>query len=279
MNNNKKKGFVYAILLSVFSMLAVPELNAQVTIGSEDTGNAMLDVRSTDPAKPTLADGMLVPVISNFPVESPPSTKEETGNLVFFRKSADTKSEFTSKSDGFYYWNGNEWVLLITRNSAELREQIYCAYGQGFGDIASPYTALNQVLFSHLTYNNVGELPEDSFSLADNALTVGKSGSYLVSLAVTFTRGPQGTCENQTNFSAEVLVNGVAATPVPIKAITNTSSEPQSGSQILISTIATLQKGDKLTAWVQQSETTTPRCNYPYYAAGVNSITLYYLHK
>ncbi|MFT4222888.1 hypothetical protein [Dysgonomonas sp.] len=278
-----KQAVINVLMLAAIFIISI-EMQAQVTIGALDGPEATLDIRSANPAIPTAIDGILVPLIANFPEENPPSSPTETGNLVLLRKDAGTKEEFQSKTDGFYYWNGNEWVRLITAPSSEVMEKIYCVYGQELGNIGSaPYGNETQVFFKELVYNNASELTENKFTLNNNELMVGKSGTYLVSLLINYSRGPApggsgknaANCEGQTDFSAEVKVNGASKSPA-IKAITNTSSEAVSGSQVLVSAITPLVKGDKLTAYVKQTSTD---CNYPYRTEGINSLTLYYLHK
>jgi hypothetical protein len=234
------------IAWGMLSLLAVilsisQKVRGQVTIGSLGDPDATLDARSINTSVPTSTDGILVPLIANFPDVNPPSTPSETGNLVLFRKDSGTKAGFQSAADGFYYWNGNQWVRLITVSSSEVLEKIYCIYGQEFASIgAAPYENETQVFFKELVYNNMNEQADSKFTLSNNELTIGKSGAYLVSLLVNYRRGPApggsgknaADCEGQTDFSGEVKVNGVSKTSV-IKAITNTSSETISGSQLL----------------------------------------------
>ncbi|MDR2002896.1 MAG: hypothetical protein LBQ74_07675 [Prevotella sp.] len=273
------------LLILLTNYIGSNSVFAQVTIGVLEEPKATLDIRSANPSIPTAIDGILVPLVTNFPEENPPSSPTETGNLVLLRKDAGTKEEFQSKTDGFYYWNGNEWVHLITAPSSEVMEQIYCVYGQDFKSITgSSYNNIDrQVLFNKLVYNDLNVSDDKKFTLSDNQLTIGKTGTYLVSLSITFKRTPasNASCDAQTDFTAKVLVNN-NTTPI-VQGITNTSSETTSGSQILVNVIVKLIKGNVLTAYVRQvsadSTSTGAPCNYPYNGLGVNSLTLYYLHK
>jgi hypothetical protein len=236
----------------------------------------MLHVVETSPANPTPTDGILIPRISNFPSVNPPTA----GNLVMLRKTAGTRPAFQTKPDGFYFWNGNEWIMLLTKTESAMKQKVYVACGQSFGAMGTGER--RPVALTVLTYDGTNVPANEKFTLANNTLTVGKAGTYLVSLIVGSRRGNAsntGTAEQQTNLIAEVLVNGASKSPA-IKGQSNTSAEILSACQVIVNALVTLNKGDQLSVYVlQQPLTAALPYPIPYTVNGLSSLTLYYLHN
>jgi hypothetical protein len=257
-------------ILYLFLLIPFLGMKAQVAINTQNPAKSTLEVVPTDPDNPTAMDGVLIPKVPNFPATNPTSA----GNLIFFKKDANTLAAFNTKPDGFYFWNGNEWVMLLTANAANTKQKIYCATGQGFGTLTNDW---KQVLLTIFTYDNTTVPVNEQFTLSGYALTVGKAGTYLVSAGVSSRRGDAArtTAGNQTNFIAEVRKNGAVVSPA-ISGQSNTSTEVLSAAQVVINTLATFNKGDKLTFWVKQE---SADATIPYTANGNGYLTLYYLHN
>ncbi|NDW08483.1 hypothetical protein [Dysgonomonas sp. 520] len=279
------------ILFTLLLFLAVG-IKAQLVGINTDDPKSTLHIAESSITDPTGKDGLLAPRVTNFPATDPLNA----GNLIFLRKDATSSPSIATKPDGFYYWNGNEWVLMATRsiNTNEYRT-LYCAYGQGY---LGADTDMGQrgVILGSLVYDASKEESDAVFSLADNVFTVGKGGTYLLSFVTSSRRyiyDSEGTPPQFTNLFGEVLINGASANP-RIMAKGNTAGEKYSACHIVINTIVSLEKGDKLTAIVQLTDRGqyknlggglfeyVPVTGGPppsYGSNGVSSLTLTYLHK
>jgi len=78
---------------------------SQVGIGTI-TPNATLEIKSTNQAAPTSTDGVLFPVIDDFPLVSP--TINQDGMLVYLTGNS-------SPSKGFYFWDNDilDWINVL----------------------------------------------------------------------------------------------------------------------------------------------------------------------
>lgn len=90
-----------SIFLSLFSY-------AQVGINTVSP-NARLDIRSTNQATPSSTDGVLIPIIDEFPLTTPGASQD--GMLVFVSGSG-------TPERGLYYWNngGSAWVQFTPKS-------------------------------------------------------------------------------------------------------------------------------------------------------------------
>jgi len=93
----------------LFSMLILPAaMMAQVGINTA-TPMSVFDIRSSNQAAPTNADGILIPKIDAFPTTNP--TTSQVGLMVFLTTAVGTNSP------GFYYWTVGGWRGVGTSTS------------------------------------------------------------------------------------------------------------------------------------------------------------------
>ncbi|NDW08479.1 hypothetical protein [Dysgonomonas sp. 520] len=273
------------ILFTLLLFLAVGIKAQLVGINTNDP-KSTLHITESSITDPTGEDGLLVPRVTNFPATDP----SNAGNLIFLRKDATSSPSIAAKPDGFYYWNGKEWVLMNTRTiSTEEYRTLYCTYGQGYlgVDTIMDYRG---VVLDNLVYDASKEESGVTFSLTNNTLTVGKDGTYLLSFVTSSRRwcyAENGVKVQQTNLLGEVLINGASANP-RIMAKGNTAYERYSATHVVINTIVALKKGDKLSARVQLTDRgrdysgifTPAEGPAPTYTSnGLSSLSLTYLHK
>lgn len=122
MNFNRTLLFI----LFVIAMFCIPiaKLNAQITIGSgkPPAKGALLELKSVTPSNPDTDNstsdtgGLLLPRVNLTDVaqltpfiQNPtPEEKEELIGLLIFNMTT-----ATNLKPGIYFWNGEEWCLLI----------------------------------------------------------------------------------------------------------------------------------------------------------------------
>lgn len=105
-----KTKILYKVIALVF-IAGIYGMQAQVGIGTlTPEPSAMLDIESSD-------KGVLIPrvALSSTNVAAPVTPAPSTGLLVFNTATSGTGA--TAVSEGFYYWNGTQWVRLQTTNN------------------------------------------------------------------------------------------------------------------------------------------------------------------
>ncbi|WP_203296398.1 hypothetical protein [Luteirhabdus pelagi] len=84
-------------IITVFFVLCIsPYLYAQVGIGTTNP-NSMLDIPASNPASPTITDGILIPRLDAFPDTDPGAAQD--GMMIFLNSPVGTDDR------GFYYWD------------------------------------------------------------------------------------------------------------------------------------------------------------------------------
>ncbi len=245
-------------ILLVLSFFGRGVSYAQVGINTTSP-QASLHINESSPTVPKGTDGVLVPIISDFPVISP----VEDGNLVHLRKVNGVSA--TTEPDGFYYWKRGQWIL-ITTGVAEtyIYRNVYCMYGQGYeNESNTPTGEYRKILFTNLIYNMSEVRPTEEFSISNNEMTIGRTGLYMASL-VTGARkdGENLSTQQNSNITGEILVNGnpynvSAPSGVSIltaKASGSSSVESITASQLTLNVLLQLNKGDKVSARVRQDD-------------------------
>lgn len=268
----------------IVSFLIMSQCYAQIGINTV-TPQASLHISESSRSSPSGNDGILVPVINNFPEVEP----VEEGSLVHLRK-VDGVSTTTSP-DGFYYWKDGEWIQIITRLAAIYEySNIYCVYGQGYeGQSNVPKNEYRKILFTDLVYNASKELPGNEFSLSNNSLIIGKSGFYLASL-VTGARknGESLSTQQNSNIAGEILVNGQPYTPsgltLTAMAAGSSSVESITASQLVLNVLVKLNKGDVVNARVRQEDVRDGNGNLSsvqafYTNSDISTLTLTYIYN
>lgn len=105
-----KTNFIQKVIALVF-VAATCFVQAQVGIGTlTPDPSAMLDIESSD-------KGVLIPrvALTGTNVATPITPAPSTGLLVFNTATSGTGA--TAVSEGFYYWNGTQWVRLQTTDN------------------------------------------------------------------------------------------------------------------------------------------------------------------
>ena len=123
MYREMKKAYLFFMLLC-----AIP-FWAQVGINTTNP-NAQLDIRSSNQAAPTNADGILIPKVDVFPATNP--TTAQQGMLVYLTTA--TTFSGNPKPIGFYYWNDSpaDWIAVKGTDGGTL-DQAYDFGGAGNG--------------------------------------------------------------------------------------------------------------------------------------------------
>ncbi|MDR6462667.1 hypothetical protein [Chryseobacterium sediminis] len=239
----QKKFIIYgAMLIPVLSL-------AQVGIKTT-APNASLHIEPTSIPAPTGMDGILIPRIKSFPVA------QSKGHTVFLFQHA-------TLPDGFYYWDGISWVSFLSNYNRLYDDSIYAVTGVGYS--ASGNTE-NNVLFSTLkAYDSTG------FSVSANQITVGKSGTYLVSFNSALKKTIGTVNENRAIYTYRVKKNGVTVLTTS-NSITN---EGTTATSVALSGILNLVQNDVIIVTVQK---TTETGSTSYVGYGTNCITMTYLN-
>ncbi|WP_445453715.1 tail fiber domain-containing protein [Flavobacterium sp. 25HG05S-40] len=112
-----------------FMLFCTTAFWAQVGINTTNP-NAQLDIRSSNQAAPTNADGILIPKIDVFPATNP--TTAQQGMLVYLTTA--TTFSGNPKPSGFYYWNETpaDWIAVTGTDGGTL-DQAYDFGGAGAG--------------------------------------------------------------------------------------------------------------------------------------------------
>lgn len=235
-----KKYYFFSFL--IISLL----LKSQVGINTNNP-KALLHINPLSSSTSSGEDGILIPRIENFPAVNP----QRLGQIVFLK---DNKT----LNNGFYYWDGNNWITFPDSVEKSEDETIYVFDGLN-------YTGTDLMRTMNFTKYKKANL--DGFSILNNEISVGKSGLYLVSLTAN-TKKPSGS-EDQANFLYSVLHNGSVANSVN----TSIAAEATSSTSATISFLKRLKVGDKLKATI----TKTDQGPNNYVAFGINNLTLFFI--
>lgn len=223
----------------------------QVGIGTQDP-KATLHIEPSSVATPTGEDGILVPRLENFPTTDP----VRLGQLIFLQDNG-------SLDDGFYYWDGTNWIPFPGSFEREIDDTLYSFDGQG-------YTGTG--LTRNINFTKFVKASTDGFTLSGNEITVGKGGLYLVSFTGSSKRPTDpNPGEIQANFTYTILVNDVAASSVS----TSITTEPTTSTCATFSFLRRLNAGDKLRATVTKSNEGSNN----FQAFGINNLTLFFIQN
>lgn len=239
-----KKTYIFLLLLLTFSI----NIFGQVGIGTQDP-KATLHIEPSSVTTPTGEDGILVPRLENFPTTDP----VRLGQLIFLQDNG-------SLDDGFYYWDGTNWIPFPGSFEREIDDTVYSFDGQG-------YTGTE--LTRNINFSKFVKASTDGFTLSGNEITVGKGGLYLVSFTGN-SKKPSGA-EEQANFTYTILVNDVTASSVS----TSIAAESTSSTSATFSFLRRLNAGDKLRATVTKSNQGPNN----YQAFGINNLTLFFIQN
>lgn len=212
--------------------------------------SASLHVEPTSISSPTGMDGILIPKVKLFPV---PQAK---GHTVFLFQHA-------TLPDGFYYWDGTSWVSFLSNYNRLYDDAIYVATGSGYS--ASGNTE-NTVLFSTLkAYDPTG------FSVSGNQITVGKSGTYLVSFNSALKKTVGTVNENRAIYTYRIKKNGTTV----LTTSNSLTNEGTTATSVALSGILGLVQNDVISVTIQK---TTETGSTVYTGYGTNCITMTYLN-
>ncbi|MGC5745930.1 hypothetical protein [Chryseobacterium sp. NFX27] len=231
-----------AILASIFSF-------AQVGIRTV-VPSASLHLEPTSISSPTGMDGILIPRVKVFPAA------QAKGHTVFL-------SQHGTLPDGFYYWDGTDWVSFLSNFNRLYDDAIYVVTGSGYS--ASGNTE-NNVLFSTLkAYDPAG------FSVSGNQITVGKSGTYLVSFNSALKKTVGTVNENRAIYTYRIKKNGTTV----LTTSNSLTNEGTTATSVALSGILTLAQNDVVIVTIQK---TTETGSTVYTGYGTNCITMTYLN-
>lgn len=239
----KKKFIIYgAILVPMFSI-------AQVGIRTTSP-NSSLHMEPESISAPMGMDGILIPRVKSFPIA------QSKGHTVFLFQHA-------TLPDGFYYWDGISWVSFLSNYNRLYDDSIYVVTGVGYS--ASGNTE-NNVLFSTLkAYDTTG------FSVSGNQITVGKSGTYLVSFNSALKKTVGTVNENRAIYTYRIKKNGVTV----LTSSNSLTNEGTTATSVALSGILNLAQNDVIIVTVQK---TTETGSTSYTGYGTNCITITYLN-
>mgnify|MGYP001134223218 CR=1 FL=1 len=239
----KKNTIIFmGILTSIFSF-------AQVGINTE-TPASSLHVEPTSISSPTGTDGILIPKVKLFPVA------QAKGQTVFLFQHA-------TLPDGFYYWDGTSWVSFLSNFNRLYDDAIYVVTGSGYS--ASGNTE-NNVQFSTLkAYDPTG------FSVSGNQVTVGKSGTYLISFNSALKKTVSTVNENRAIYTYRIKKNGTTV----LTTSNSLTNEGTTATSVALSGILELAQNDVIRVTIQK---TTETGSTVYTGYGTNCITMTYLN-
>lgn len=235
------------LIILIITVISVTVFG-QVGIGTQDP-KATLHIEPSSVETPTGEDGILVPRLENFPTTDP----VRLGQLIFLQDNG-------SLDDGFYYWDGTNWIPFPGSFEREIDDTVYSFDGQGYTGTA---------LTRNINFSKFVKASTDGFTLSDNEITVGKGGLYLVSFTGN-SKKPSGA-EEQANFTYTILVNDVTASSVS----TSIPAESTSSTSASFSFLRRLNAGDKLRATVTKSNQGPNN----YQAFGINNLTLFFIQN
>lgn len=223
--------------------------------GINTTGpEATLHMEPSDGVTPTGEDGILIPTVNNLPSEG-----VVTGQLIFLKDNAVLE-------DQFYYWNGEEWLPFVSNTEMGLNENAYVVTGVGYTG-----TGLSRTL----NFSELDAFDPTGFNVGGNALTIGRTGKYLLIFNSNVKREGGTTPVSQANFTYSILNNGVTISNPDMTVTSSVSNELPAATSSALSGIVALEQGDVLTATVLKSNE-SPNSYQDY---GVNCITLLFLHE
>lgn len=219
-NTKKLAAFLVAISGCVY---------AQVGINTE-APKATLHIEGNSKTAPSGVDGILIPKIKNFPTTNP-TTK---GVLVFVQGNEnmiqdpnDAARKIQEYPDNFYFWEGTKWIPFVKDFNKELDETIYSFNGKGMTG-------------GYFNFSSFNKKTTDLFTLSNNTIRVGKSGTYFINF---FSSIKRNGATLQSNFLYDIEINGTKKfsdfVGFPI-------GEATTGATISFGTIVRLSAGDTI---------------------------------
>lgn len=250
--------------LAILLMAISGVVSAQVGINTEKP-RATLHIEGSSKTAPSGTDGILIPKIKNFPTTNP-TTKGILvfleGNEEMMQDPSDATKKIRKYPDNFYFWTGEKWIPFVKDFNKELDETIYSFNGKG----------MTGGYFNFSSYNKKSE---DQFTLSNNTITVGKSGTYFINFFSSIKRGSL-TNSPQSNFLYDIEING---TNKFSDFVGFPTGETTTGASISFGTILTLNAGDKIRVKGAgtQGNNTISTGNITYEAYGNNNFVLTFI--
>jgi hypothetical protein len=234
------------------SLLALGSFSlAQIGINTSDPQSS-LHIVPSNPSSPTGTDGVLIPRVSDYP--SAPAGK---GLLIFL-------DSHPTDSDGFYYWDGEDWKsFIIDSFNRNEEKEVYVFTGVGYSGTGG--TGERTVYFTNSAGNDL-----TGFSVSNNQITIGKKGKYLVSFNSALKKG-DSTPVYRATYNYKIKLNG--STQFEVSA--SIPNENESATGVSTSNIMDLDVGDVINVTVQKNNESHSHNLYTGY--GTNAITLSYL--
>jgi len=235
----------------LFLLVGVAPLYAQMGIGTTEP-KSLLHIVSSDPDNPFATDGVLIPRLSVFPTDG-----LSKGQLIFFNGDS-------LHGQGFYFWDGEDWESFIVNQFSRSEDRsIYVITGSGY---AGSGTVQRAVQFNRVVANQL-----NGFSVANNVITVGKDGTYLINFTSALKKST-GTGYRAT-YTYRIFKNNteIISSNVSIPNETTTAASISTGDRI------SLKAGDIINVTVQKPSE-TDHADHTYTGYGTNTITLTYLN-
>lgn len=217
-------------------------------------------LEASNPAKPSASDGILIPRISTLP-----ETAQAIGQLVYLFNNINLE-------DGFYIWDGTQWNLIITNQDVISQdESIYSV----MGDITTPnYTTSNMEI--PFVLNTIIAKNKPGFSIKNNQITIGKSGTYLLSLTSSITTN--SISDNYTKFKYLIYVNGENI----FTGNSTITTDDITAANVMMNTTAKFNKNDVISIFIQKLNgdgSTNNEEGISYTQYGNNSLKLTFLQQ
>ena len=259
----KRKVHISLSRLVLFSTIILAGKSyAQIGINTS-TPQASLHIEASNPDAPTATDGILIPRLNALP-----TTGTNVGQLLFLQTS--------SNNSGFYIWTGESWELLAKESiDRKIDESIYTVVGNSTNTTYSTSYNSQNLLFTTLTANDT-----TGFSVSNNTVTIGKTGTYLVnissSLKTEATTGQRATFEYKLRKTTTNAANQQVTTD-EAKATSSIPNEKITATNISFSNIISLKKGDKLYVSRQKMADNNNSANIGFITYGNNTLRLTFL--
>lgn len=265
----KNKIFIALLLLS--STL----WGQEVGIDTEKP-NALLEIASKSPAT---NNAIIIPRVSALNTID----KKATGLIVFLEKD----NTANDKNDrGFYWWNGNAWIPLLSTVSTSINRTItYIQTNKNFveGRDFSAHNDNNRTLgFDQASLRT--QTPQD-FSIENGALVIKKAGYYNVNVSVSLFKHTTNNNNIRDTFDIIVLINGQPTNlkngNLELKGNQVFPNGMDIGMTIPFAGLLKLEVNDKITLKITrspgQTSTTSRQSRTSIDANADSSITLQYL--
>lgn len=190
---------VMIFLLSIFWGNFICGQNVGI---NTDTPNAILEIKANEIIADKTIDGVIIPRVSTLDWRA-----NAVGQLIFLEKE---NIGFDRNQRGFYWWNGTEWVHILSKSQAEAnRAIVYARISNNFAE-GSNFTQNipNETKTLIFDETNLKSFNHNDFSIENGALVVRRAGYYNVNASVSLSKSGSGNIRDTFDFI--LLVNGFA---------------------------------------------------------------------